>query len=278
MSQPGAQCLLSCRGMKDDVFGQVRIVPVGQIGTFEWKESLVTTDPNVVRHPLLAIRIEDGSFLLLEETDLFESLRQSGVGHVPLQVCPADQVRLTSGHLLVTGFGYEDLTRLVAQHPEKMVVDADTGRPEGCISVTIEFPDRKPLVVHMRHSTRLGCPAPLEYLFRSIFSKGRYLPELDLSGSSETPLKVVVPSARLTIPKFSIEDLITASISERYFPPGIVKASAGRRVLHIDFPLSVLRSDRSTAEIESFLKDLIFYREQSCKTSFFEGQVYILNR
>ncbi len=265
--------------MKDDVFGQVKIVPLGQIGTFEWRESPVTAEQEVVKHPFLSVRIEDGSFLLLEETAAFESLKKIGVGHLPLQVCPAAQVRLTLGRLLLIGFDYDDLIRLAAQHPEQMVVETiDCKCPEGCLSALIEFPDRQPLALHMRHSTRLGCPAPLEFLFRSILRKGRYLPEVGLVSNSDTPLKMVVPSAWLTIPGFSLEDLISASISERYFPPGIIKASAGRRVLNIDFPLSVLMSDRSTAEIESFLRDLILYREQSCKTSFFEGQVYILNR
>ncbi|MCP4685079.1 MAG: hypothetical protein GY867_06465 [bacterium] len=265
--------------MKDDIFGQVKIVPISQIGTFEWAETSAATDQEVVRHPFLAIRIEDGSFLLLGETAVFENLKRFGVKHLPLQICPSGQVRLAVGRLEIVGFDFRDLTRLAAQHPEQMALESVGSEiPEGCVSALIEFPEREPLAIHMRHSTRLGCPVPLEFLFRSILTKGRYLPEVELAGSSDTPLKVVVPSARLTIPRFSLDDLINASLSERYFPPGIVRASAGRRVLNVDFPTSVLMSDRSTAEIESFLRDLIIYREQTCKTSFFEGQLYLLNR
>jgi hypothetical protein len=50
------------------------------------------------------------------------------------------------------------------------------------------------------------------------------------------------------------------------------------RVFNIDFPVSVLESDLPGAEKETFLKDLILYREQGCRTTYFEGPVYILNR
>lgn len=271
--------MLSCAVMKDDIFGQVRIVPISQIGAFEWGENASAAEQQVVRHPFLAIEIEDDSFLLLEETAAYESLKLAGVAHLPIQVCPSAQVRLAVGKLSLIGFSCDDLSRLVAQHPEQMAVDSVGSRtPEGCVSAGLDFPDREPAVLHLRHSTRLGCPVPMEYLFRCILSKGGFLPEMELAGNSETPLKMIVPSARLSLPEFSLDDLISASVSERFFPPGVIRASVSKRVLNIDFPLTVLQSDRSTAEIESFLRDLIFYREQTCRTSFFEGQVYILNR
>lgn len=271
--------LLSCQLMKDDVFGQVKIVPIGQIGTFEWTDPAEVVEQTVVKHPFLAVGSESDSFLLLGETAEFENLRRLGAKYLPLQICPAPQIRLGFRKLLLLGYGLDDLIRLAAQHPEQIAIATiDTTCPEGWIAALIEFPDRTQKAVQMRHSTRLGCPSPMQCLFRSIVAKGRYLPEVDLAGSNDTPLKVAVPSARLTLPRFSLDDLRSASVSERYFPPGIVRSSAPRRVLNIDFPLSVLTSDRSGSEIESFLRDLIVYREQSCKTSFFEGQLYLLNR
>lgn len=265
--------------MKDDVFGQVKIVPVGQIGMFEWTDSAAAVEQSVVKHPFLAVRGEDDNFLLLEETADFENLRVLGVKYLPLQVCPSSQIRLDFRKLLLIRYDFDDLKRLAAQHPDQMTITSVESNPaDGWISARIEFPDRTEKSIQMRHSTRLGCPAPMQHLFRSILSKGRYMPEVDLVGSNDTPLKVIVPSARLTLPRFSLDDLRSASVSERYFPPGIVRSSAPGRVLNIDFPLSVLCSDRSPTEIESFLRDLIVYREQSCKTSFFEGQLYILNR
>lgn len=264
--------------MKDDVFEQIRIIPVGQIGRFEWEEP-AAYEQGVVKHPFLAVVVEENSYLLLEETASFEALKAQGVGHLPLQVCPSDQIRLVSDRLNLTGFDFDDLARLVAQHPDQMSIEpVGTPPPEGSVAAEIEFPNRGPLTLLLRYSTRLGCPVPLEYLFRAILRKGRFLPDIDLVSRAGTPLKVAMPSARLSIPRFSLDDLINAASAERYFPPGVIRASAARRVLNIDFPLSVLTSDRSTAEIESFLHDLVFYREQSCKTAFFEGQLYLLNR
>ena len=87
--RPKAYRLLPCQLMKDDVFGQVKIVPIGQIGTFEWTDSAEVVEQTVVKHPFLAVAGENDSFLLLEETAEFENLRRLGGKNLPLQTCPA---------------------------------------------------------------------------------------------------------------------------------------------------------------------------------------------
>ena len=104
------------------------------------------------------------------------------------------------------------------------------------------------------------------------------MPELRGSARANTPLKAVSPSAWLTLPEFSLDDLASAAASERFFPPNIIRAITSQRVFNIDFPLSVLGSDMPLEEKESFMRDLVLFREQSCRTAFFEGRVYILNR
>jgi hypothetical protein len=85
-------------------------------------------------------------------------------------------------------------------------------------------------------------------------------------------------SARLTLPPFSNHDLAEAAISDQFFPPRILSPRTSSRVLSIDYPISVLDSDSSLEEKQAFLQDLITLREQSHRTSLYDGQVFVLNR
>ena len=91
-------------------------------------------------------------------------------------------------------------------------------------------------------------------------------------------MKVTKATAYLTPPSFALEDLTAAATSDRLFPPNVFRPLTGYKVINVDFPLSVLRSDIPRDDKESFLRELIRFRAQSRKTAFVEGRVYILNR
>ena len=82
----------------------------------------------------------------------------------------------------------------------------------------------------------------------------------------------------MKLPPFGIDEVAGVVTSGQLFPPHLLSIQSSSRVFSIDFPLSVLRSNIPVEEKEMFLRDLIAYREQSYKTTFFEGQVYFLNR
>jgi hypothetical protein len=68
-----------------------------------------------------------------------------------------------------------------------------------------------------------------------------------------------------------------AALTGRLYPPGLVGVKTDGRVLSVDFPTSVLKASLSAGEKESFLHDLILYRQQIGRTAHVEGHVYILN-
>ncbi|MEA3297531.1 MAG: hypothetical protein U9R56_06670, partial [candidate division Zixibacteria bacterium] len=181
----------------------------------------------------------------------------------------------------VTNFSYADLVKLSARHPDQIVLNDrpdKTEIPAGFVGVLFEFNDEGSIQVQLRDSSRAGCPPPLDYLFRCILEKGRYLPVTEGPQAGGSITKAAVFSTILTLPEFNLTDLITAVTAERFFPPGIIRAVSNFRLLDVDFPVSALMSGSTTAQKEAFLRELVILREQTRRTALYEGQIYLLNR
>jgi hypothetical protein len=123
-----------------------------------------------------------------------------------------------------------------------------------------------------------GCPQPLQELFRAINHKGRYQPIVSAVARPDAVCKTAELSGTLRLPLFTLEDIGGAVTSGHLFPPNIISVWLDSRVLSLDFPMSVLRSEIPIEEKDSFLRDLITCREQAYKTACIEGHVYLLNR
>ncbi len=277
--------LASASFVRNNITDSVRVVRVDQVNSYEWVDQNDTSylersaDPNVVRHPFMTVQTAEDSFLLLEGAAYFHHLKSLGLEHVPVQICSEDTVELSSGRLVLFGFSLPDLTRLSLVHPDQVIIDENNHpSPPSFVSGKMEFPDRDPITIHFRHSSMSGCPTAMDFLFRTILSKGRYQKGQKSGTRPDTPFRVDEPSAWLTLPAFTLVDMISAASSDRYFPPSVLNLRTPFRIFNIDFPLSVLESDLPREEKEAFLRDLILFREQARRTTYFEGPVYILNR
>lgn len=271
--------------MIDNVLDQIRIVGIESVLPFEWPDTLdqnaieSADSMSLIRDPFPVVRIPEGNQLLLENGELYRDLVASGVCHVPVQVYPAESVRIVADTVALVGFGYADLVRLAARYPDQFIVrESQEEPPVGFVSARFDIPGSDTVHLHLRHSSRTGCPHSLDYLFRAIASKGSYMPVIEQDHAAEPVVKVAKATAYLTPPAFCLEDLTAAAVSDRLFPPNILRSLADYKVINIDFPMSVLRSDIPPDDKESFLGELIRYRTQSRKTAFVEGRVYILNR
>ena len=272
-------------GVKTNVLSQVRIIEASKVLHFEWQaerdqnEERRTDDRATVRHPLPVLDCGDGTFILLDDSNQLRSLSEMGLPHLLVQVCARKSIRVIPQKLGLVNFGYEDLLRLTSKYSDQMAMGNPTDAvPSGFMCVSFEFPYRSPISFFLRNSTRVGCPLPLEYLFQAILQNGRYVPVVDRRQRADAVFRAVPHSGVMVLPSFTLEDIESAALSDRLFPPNIVRLQSASRVFNIDFPLSILRAEMSSEEKEAFLRDLIVFREQSYRTTFFEGQVYILNR
>ena len=261
-------------------------MPVEQIIPFEWSTleqmrfDCAWNDNDVVRHPFMVTPIENDEYLLLNQSELFYQLLAAGLNYLPVQISGQPDLIISSERLVLEGLGEKQLNDLVVQNPDNMALsesDSESPFPES-VTVTLDFPNKTALNLHLRHSTRLGCPEPMARLFETIQRAGRFVPEIDQSGLDGTPLRSVRPDCILTLPQFELSDLISAARSDRLFPPNVLRITDGLKILNLDFPLRILRTDLPLYELEMFLKDLLAYRELARRTSYIEGRVYILNR
>jgi len=231
-------------------------------------------------HPFLAARFDQDRYLLLDGTSLFRKLADIGLLHVPVQVCSHRSLKVSSQKLGLIDFTLDDLIRLSTKYPRRIMIGNGRGsKPNDSMQLEFTFVNCGQKQVWLRHSNGSGCPVPLENVFRAIASKGRYLPIAKrITSCRDSVYKAATCSGTVKVPSFGVDDLISAAVSGRLFPPGIISVSSDCRVFNIDFPLSVLESDISLQDKELFLQDLIAFREQSCRTSLFEGRIYLLNR
>lgn len=270
--------------MRNNLLSQVKILHSDQICTYEWYEpKLLPDDMNVnemklIKHPFMVSPLSEDNYLLLGQTGLYSTMLSSGIRHFPVQVCREEDLSLLPQKLCLINFTPDNLRHYALRFPRQVIIrDKEVNHLAGYIPLCFSFQDETPLWVYFRNTTRCGCPLPLETVFRAVLARGCYIPYPDGFHGANSILKTRRPANTVALPLFNLDDLRTAAVSGRLFPPEIVKVFSSTRVVNVDFPLSVLDSEMPIDEKESFLRELIAYRQQANRTVFLEGTVYILN-
>ena len=272
-------------GMNNSALQQMRILDIDQIELFEWTDSnrldLSLNDLRFLRHPFLVTELAAAEYLLLDDTEYFLALVRAGLRHVPVQVYPGGRLQTFARRLGLLHFDAADLSRFAARQADRFYVTAapdEAVTPSEYLTLSFRFAGETDVFAHVRHSSRSGCPAPIDALFRTILQHGQYFP---LAGDTDGVSSIGGTNAytgSMMLPAFSLDDLLTAASADRPFPPGIASVQARCRILNVDFPLAVLLADSDLEEKEAFLSDLIGLRARNRCISYHEGQVYLLNQ
>lgn len=273
--------------MEPDIYTQLRLLDTDQLYPFEsvrLLENRMTVDLDEIsflHHPFLVTAMDGDDYLLLEQAEHFCALTEAGLAHVPVQVCPAGSLSTLSGRVGLTSFDHADLFRVSARHPEQIHVQSpaqENDRTDSGLKLGFEFPEQGKFDVHLRHTSRAGCPASLETLFHAIMTCGHWAPVVETSCDDDAVTRLTEYSAIVTVPAFGLDDLKTAASAERMFPPGIAGVESSWRALNIDFPMSVLTSPIPIEEKQRFLRELILLRRRTRRTMSYSGRIYLLNR
>ena len=142
--------------------------------------------------------------------------------------------------------------------------------------VRFDFGKEK-IIIILKDSTLIGCPESLSTLIRAILPLGRYLPLCEEIPQHHPLTRTTLFNGVMTLPLCSLDHICGAAESERLFPAGLMKINTHCRIFNIDFPISVLADNNPLSEKEEFLRELIAFRGQTQRVSYFEGQACFLN-
>jgi hypothetical protein len=273
--------------MEPDIYTQLRLLDIDQLYPFEsvrLLENRMTVDLDelsFLRHPFLVTSLGGDDYLLLEQTEYFCALVDAGLAHVPVQVCPTESLATLATRVGLMNFNQADLFRVSARYPEQIRIqtsEQEDKAANGGLKLGFEFPDQGSYDVFLRDTSRAGCPASLETLFRSIKTCGLWSPVVEITGDDQAVTRLTEYSAIVTIPAFGLDALKTAASAERLFLPGLAVVESIWRALNIDFPMTVLTSPIPIEEKQRFLRELILLRRRTRRTSSYQGRIYLLNR
>ncbi len=267
--------------MNKQLIQTMKILPIDLICPFEWNafptDTVEFEDIQHIRHPFLVTPLADGTYLLLEESAEFYTLLQAGIRLLPVQIIQKKQIQIYQKVIGLHSFDENDLGEILTGNSGQVLCQTVTSDTNEKDSVRLLMSEKKYLLNSIP-TTREGCPTAVSKLFEYIEKNGGYRMINQKEELSESLMKIHQFAASIELPEVTIDDLMLAAQKNCLFPPSILKVGADVRILYIDFPVSTLIAENSSAEKEVFLRELILLREQAEKTSIYQGKVYLLNR
>lgn len=273
-----------CSGMIRNILSRISIMPLDKLLPFEW-----STDENeakfskwiesdLIHHPVRITPIDNENYLVLDQNGIYYRAVHSELENIPVLICDHKELNIVSGHLGLVNFDRHDLIRLAEKHPDQIILNEKLkSHNEQYLLFKFSFIDDSTQKVYLRNSTQTGCPFPMELIFRSVLENGRVVPFFERKQKSDSLTRIQNITSFVELPGFSLLDLKNGAQSERYFPPDVINIQSQLRVFNIDYPLSILSSDISIDEKRAFLREMVNLREQSQKTAYYQGKIYLLN-
>lgn len=259
-------------------------MPLDKLLPFEWNRGEAEAkhakwfESDLIHHPLRITPIDNENYLVLDHNEIYYQACEQELENVPVLICDHKELNIISNQLGLVNFDRHDLIRLAEKHPEQIVINEKLkSQNDLYLLFKFSFNDDSTQKVYLRNSTQTGCPFPMELIFRAILENGRVVPFYYRRPKSDSLTRIQNITSFIELPGFSLLDLKNAAQSERYFPPEIINVQSQLRVFNIDYPMSILSSDISIDEKRAFLKEMVNLREQSQKTAYYQGKIYLLN-
>lgn len=273
-----------CKDMVRNILSRISIMPLDKLLPFEWEQDdneakfSKWIESDMIHHPVRITPVDNENYLVLDQNGIYYQALQKELENIPVLICDHKELNIMSGNLGLVNFDRHDLIRLAEKHPDQIIINEKLkSKNDLYLLFKFSFFDDSTQKVYLRNSTQTGCPFPMELIFRSVLENGRVVPFLGRRKKSDSLTRIQNIRSFVELPDFSLLDLKNAAQSERYFPPDVIRVQSQMRVFNIDYPLSILSSDISIDEKRAFLKEMVNLREQSQKTAYYQGKIYLLN-
>ena len=266
--------------MNNEILKAMRILPIEQIFPFELCSKIDDSNDfqeiNHIRHPFLVSKISNEKYILLEQSEEFYTLKETGLTQIPVQIVAFEQLQITQDRIGLYSFNQDDLQEMLSEESNKFSLDNGKNSDQ-FDSITVEI-DQMKHRLFFKFSNGNGCSDSISSFFKYIAQNGGYRMVRGEQSLSDSLMKIQPFNSTVSMMKINYQQLIDAVRTEQLFPPEIIHIDVDVRMLYVDFPISVLSADISINEKEEFLKELIMLREQAEKTSFYQGRIYLFNR
>lgn len=233
--------------------------------------------------PLLVVRHEDEGYFLLNGVNCFQALKEMGISSAVVQDIGGDalSVRYLSWYHLVRNCKSEYIRQLASNHKlevEESREGLEYGRHNPSKKIECLMFDGTLLRLIPSENSLYGQTIAINAFIESYQSFSPYL--------KIYPDRLFIESAELfdlgtvliALPSYSWDEIRSLSRGGLLFPPNCLNVAMDNRVIGLDFPLRVLKSNADMEEKREFLRQLIHLRLRSDRSTVFGGRVYFLGR
>jgi hypothetical protein len=214
-------------------------------------------------NPMVCVEA-DGNLVVLDGATRTEALRALGLEHAVVQVVDPGQVELETWHHVVRQCAPSDLLELVVSS-EGLSLDEDRGAPR---IRPASGPTRSVT------SEELTPNATLSALVST------YIGRWPVSRVTEADAGVAKSlfhdwAALVELPTLSVNDVMRAALGDDLLPAGITRFLIPGRALRLNFDLSLLEAEGTTAEKQKRLEALIETRSREGRVRRYDETVFI---
>lgn len=251
----------------------LRVVPLSAIRRHEEVDPLrvgrlserIGSDGTQV-NPMMCLEASGGDLVLLDGATRTESMKRLGLKHAVVQLVDPMRMSLGTWHHVVRGAATEEVLGTIR--------DAD--------GITLVKGVGTPAVhTHDGDSFRvtsdiLSDNAALSALVRA------YVGKWTVNRSPDPRVEAVTDrfpdwAVIVEFPTLTVEDVMRAAVGNDPLPAGITRFVVPERALRLNMPLDVLGADRSVAEKQIALDELLDERARAGRIRRYEEPVFILD-
>lgn len=251
---------------------RLRVVPLESIRRHEEVDPLrvdrlrqrITAD-RIQVNPMVCIEAPGGELVLLDGATRTESLKGIGLEHAVVQLVDAASVGLGTWHHVVRGVSVDDFVAAVSA-PSEMELATEEWPP------TIHLNDGSNF-----HARGIGISpnATLAHLVKT------YIGQWQVNRAPEPDIQLARNfgdwTALVEFPTLTVEDVMTAAVSNDLLPAGVTRFLVPERALRLNVPIDLLETGQSVEDKQASLDAMLDERARNGRIRRYAEPVYILD-
>lgn len=231
----------------------------------------LSADEVLINPPVVAA-VHD-HFVLLDGATRMAALRELGFQHAIVQVAPSGGLRLETWCHVILDITPDRLVHVLGRvSAARLEEDGEgDGDPTMC---TLRLVDGRTFIVH---------PTEGRHPFTALNPLvGAYLGASMIARTTDATLDTAVTSypdaaALVVFPRLAVDTVFAAARDGHRLPAGITRFIVAGRVIALNAPLSPLRTERTVAEHNEWLHDLIAARRARGRIRHYPEAVFVLD-